>query len=116
MLWGLWYFHVVRAEYQTAHTHGEQLLRLAQRVQDAALLLQAHYALGFTLSYLGAMAAAREYLERGLVLYDPQQSGAHTTLYGQDPGVACLAYLGRMLWVLGYPDQALRRSYEALEA
>jgi predicted ATPase len=33
---------------------------------------------------------------------------------GQDPGVACLAFAARALWILGYPDQALRRGQEAL--
>ena len=31
-----------------------------------------------------------------------------------DPGVACLSYAAWALWFLGYPDQALKRSHEAL--
>jgi predicted ATPase len=31
-----------------------------------------------------------------------------------DAGVCCLAYNARALWFLGYPDQALKRGYEAL--
>ena len=31
-----------------------------------------------------------------------------------DPGVGCLAYAGWTLWLLGYPDQALERSNQAL--
>ena len=31
-----------------------------------------------------------------------------------DPGVVCLSYLAWTLWLLGYPDQALTRSHEAL--
>jgi tetratricopeptide (TPR) repeat protein len=31
-----------------------------------------------------------------------------------DPGVSCLSYLAWTLWLLGYPDQALIRSKEAL--
>ena len=35
--------------------------------------------------------------------------------YGSyDPGVACLCYTALTLWVLGYPEQALQRSHEAL--
>ena len=48
-LWGLWLFHHDRAEIPTARNLGEQLLGLAQRAQDPALLLQAHHALGPTL-------------------------------------------------------------------
>src|SRR4030095_12578867 len=35
--------------------------------------------------------------------------------YGANPRVSCLAYLGRALWGLGYPDQALARNEEAVE-
>src|SRR5262249_50705850 len=35
-------------------------------------------------------------------------------LYGQDPGVVCLAYGAAALLFVGYRDQALARSYEAL--
>ena len=37
---------------------GEQLLTLAQQVQDPAMLVAAHRAVGLTLSYLGAVVAA----------------------------------------------------------
>src|SRR5262249_49201046 len=46
VLWNLWLFYVARAEHQTALELGEQCLQLAQRAQDEALLLEAHYALG----------------------------------------------------------------------
>ena len=53
---GLWHYYYVRAEYQTAHALGEQLLTLAQQVRDAAMLVAAHRALGTTLFMLGAGA------------------------------------------------------------
>ena len=37
-----------------------------------------------------------------------------SSLYGYDPGVMCLSYAAWALWFLGYPDQALKRSQEAL--
>src|SRR5712691_12043835 len=42
VLRGLWSYYLVRAELQTAHALGEQLLALAQQVQDSAMLLAAH--------------------------------------------------------------------------
>jgi hypothetical protein len=47
-LWGLFLFHIARGEIQTGLNLGGQLLGLAQRAQDPALLLQAHHALGPT--------------------------------------------------------------------
>ena len=45
VLWGLWSAYNARGEYQTARALGEQLLSLAQRLQDSDLLLEAHHAL-----------------------------------------------------------------------
>ena len=44
VLRGLWNYYLTRAELQTAHALGEQLLRLAQQVQATALLSAAHRA------------------------------------------------------------------------
>jgi predicted ATPase len=114
VLWGLWGFHDVRAELQTARELAEQLLRLAQSSQDPALLLEAHNVLGNTLLHLGELTLARTHLEQGIALYDPLQHSSHAFLCGQDPGVACRSYAALTLWCLGYPDQALQRSHEAL--
>src|SRR5215831_19267806 len=46
VLWNLWLFYIARSEHQTAMELSEQCLQLAQRVQDTALLLGAHLALG----------------------------------------------------------------------
>jgi predicted ATPase len=114
VLWGLWMFYNVRAELQTARELAEQLLSLAQRVQDPALLLEAHRVLGETLITLGKLAAGREHVEQGLALYDPPQHRALAFLYdGVDPGVVSLSLAALAAWFLGYPDQALNRSHEA---
>jgi predicted ATPase len=114
VLIGLWRFHAVRAEYQTAHELEERLLRLAQSMQDPALLLEAHRPPGQTLFCLGEFVQARAHLEQALALYNPAQHRSHAFLYGHDAGVICLSWLSLTLWMLGYPDQARERSHEAL--
>ena len=49
-----------------------------------------------------------------IAFYDLQQHRSLAFLYGQDPGVSCLSWSAWALWFLGYPDQALKRSQEAL--
>jgi predicted ATPase len=114
VLWGLWRFYNNRADYPRARALGERLLRLAQQVHDAALLLEAHHALWGTLLWSGEFASARAHIEQGRALYDPQQHHAHARLYGHDPGVCGLSCAALSLWILGYPDQALQRRREAL--
>ena len=113
-LLGLYGFYLVRAELATARELGELSLVLAERAQDPALLMLAHGTLGNSLFFLGELRGAREHLERGIALYDVQQHHSYTLLYGNDPGIARLSYAAWVLWFLGYPDQALTRSREAL--
>ena len=112
VLRGLAETHFARAEFQTAYALGEQLLSLAQKGQNPVLLIDAYRVLGATLSQLGEFTRARALLEQGIALHDPQQH--HTVLSGQDPGVALRSHAARVLWYLGYQDQARTRSHEAL--
>jgi predicted ATPase/class 3 adenylate cyclase len=114
VLRGLWNCYLVRAELQTAREIGKELLSLAQRMEDSALLVEVYRALGTTLLFLGELASARAHLERGMALYDPQQHRSLAFRYGADPGVICRLYAAWTLWLLGYPDQALQRIHEAL--
>ena len=114
VLFGLWRFYMVRPQLHTARELGETLLRLAQRADDPALAVIAHYALGLTWFCLGALPAARQHLEEGIARYTPDQRRAPVFRMGQDPGVACRAYAALTLWLLGYPEQALARLHEAL--
>jgi predicted ATPase len=114
VLWGLWYFYLVRAELQTAREVLPQLLSLAQRGQDSALLLAAHRSLGQNLTFLGELLPARTHLEQGMALYDPLQHRALALRYGQDLKVVCQSWAALVLWLLGYPDQALQHGHAAI--
>jgi predicted ATPase len=114
VLRGLWNYYSVRAEYQTALLLGEQLLTLAQQVQDSTMLLTAHRVLGTTLFYSGAVADAHTHFTQSIALYDPQQHRATAFLHGQDAGVLCRSFAAWALWYLGYPDHGLTQSHEAL--
>jgi predicted ATPase len=114
VLWGLWYFYTLRAEFHMAREIEEQCLTLAQRVQDPALLLQAHFMPGTTSLHHGELVSAFASLEQAITLYDPQQHPTQAWLYGEGTGVISQAYIGRPLWLLGYPDQALQRSHQAV--
>src|SRR5262249_18143756 len=68
-----------------------------------------------TLLRTGEFVACREHVEQGIALYNPEQ---HRSLAFQsgivDPGMGCRDIAAMSLWVLGHPDQALKRSQEAL--
>jgi predicted ATPase len=114
VLHGLWVYHLVRAEYQTAHALGEQLLTLAQQAQDPGMLLVAHQALGTTLYFQGALVAASRALTQGSIWYDRAHHQNVALVYGQDPVLFRRIYGARTLWHLGYPDHSLAQSQHAV--
>ena len=113
VLRGLWQFYNGRGEYQTARELGEQCLHLAQHGSDTARLLEAHHTLWTTRLLLGELPLAHAHLDQGMALYDPQQHRSLAVLYGHDPGVCCQGVAALTLWLLGYPDQALRQQHAA---
>jgi predicted ATPase len=112
ILRGLWGFYIVRNELKTAHELGKKCLALSKRARDPALFLWTYYMLGMTLFHLGELGSALEYFEKGIAVYDIKKRRSHRAL--QDPGVSCLSYMAVILWLLGYPDQALKKSRQAL--
>ena len=92
----------------------EQCVALAQHGDDPGLLQDAHRMLGESLFFHGQPVLARTHLEQGVALYDAQQGRVRAFSSGIEPGVICLSFLASTLWQLGYPDQALHRSNEAL--
>jgi predicted ATPase len=112
ILRGLWGFFIVRSELEAAHRLGERCLAIARRTKKPPLVLWAHYALGMTLFHMGEFARALEHLEKGVELYDVRKRQSQRAL--QDPGVACFSYRALALWMLGYPDQALKTSRNAV--
>src|SRR5262245_39880464 len=114
VLYGLSNYYLTRTELQTAHALGTQLLTLAQQVQDAAMRVAAHRAVGATLLWLGDTVTAHAHFTQGMALYDPSQHHATAFLYSDDSGVVCHIHAAWALWYLGYPAQGLARSQEAV--
>jgi TolB-like protein/predicted ATPase/predicted Ser/Thr protein kinase len=115
VLWGLFLFRIARGEIKTGLDQGVQLLGLAERSQDSALLLQAHHALGPTYTLVGDWVSAQPHLDQAIAYYDAREHRAHAHIYGgHDPGVCCHSFAAKTLWMLGYPEQALRAGHDAL--
>ena len=114
VLWGLARVYDHR-DLNMGREMGEQLLALAERVREPALLLEAHHERWANLFSLGELTSALTHTERGIELYNPQEHRQYAFLYGgHDPGVCGLRHAAMTLWLLGYPDQALERSRDAL--
>src|SRR5262245_259977 len=114
VLLGLFGFYTGRSQFHTARELGETLLRLTQRDHNPALAVLAHYTLGQTQLYRGALSAARLHLEDVIARYTPAQHRALVFRMGRDPVVRSRIFATLALWHLGCPAQALARRHDAL--
>jgi predicted ATPase len=112
-VFGLWTWNFVRAALGEAQVLADQLVNTAENVDDSVYEVLAHEALGFTLFARGEFAAAHAALERSLSMSEDSKAAAYLDLSAQDPRVHVRVYDGMVLWLLGYPDQALRICAEA---
>jgi tetratricopeptide (TPR) repeat protein len=112
---GLWRFHLSRADFHPAEILAAQLLASAQTRDDPVLLVTASLASGVDKFYLGELGAAREHLERATRAYDPSQSPSYVTEYGQDLGAAAWGFLGWARGLAGDLRDAEAHAQRALE-
>jgi class 3 adenylate cyclase/predicted ATPase len=112
-VFGLWTWNFVRAALGEAQALAEHLLNTAENVDNSVYKVLAHEALGFTLFARGKFAAAHAELERSISMCEDSAATAYLDLSAQDPRVHVRLYDGLVLWLLGYPDQALRICTEA---
>jgi predicted ATPase len=112
-VFGLWSWNFIRAALDEAQALAEDLVNTAENVDDSLFKALAHEALGFTLFARGKFAAAHAALERSISMCEDSKAAAYLHLSAQDPRVHVRLYDGMALWLLGYPDQALRICTEA---
>jgi DNA-binding NtrC family response regulator/predicted ATPase len=112
VLQGLSVFHALRVKLRAAEELVEQRRRLAERLPHPAFLPQAHIARGHVLLALGDVTGARAALDRGMALYNPRQH--HTLAFGTGLDPSGRDHAAIVLWLLGYPEQALASLRQAV--
>jgi predicted ATPase len=115
-LGGLSNFHTSRGDHLGAQDLAQELLSLAERSGDPALLMLAHSAAGGNAFWRGELLSSRAHLEEALAVYEPKRHRTQESLRGgADPGVFALGSLGLTLLELGRPDQGRARRKEAVQ-
>lgn len=109
-------FKYIKSEIQMARELAEKALAVGQQSEDWLLEASGHWCLGFVLYASGEYTQARHHLEQIASHYEPRQHhSSFLFLHGIDIGLSALSYLACCLLCLGYPEQALKRSQEALD-
>jgi class 3 adenylate cyclase/predicted ATPase len=114
VLWHLWMTTAIRNP-AAARPLSSRLLTLAKGQEDSGLRLEAHHSAWFTHFNAGEPLPARSHCDEGRRLYDFERHRSLAFHYGgHDPGVCACNHGAFSDWLLGYPDQALASSSDAV--
>jgi DNA-binding SARP family transcriptional activator/predicted ATPase len=110
----LFLLNSTHGEHQVALEFAQRLASVAQENQDGIMEAIGFHAQGIVMFSLGEFKQALSHFEKAINFYDPSQHSASAFIMGQDLGVAGLCWATQSLWMLGYPDQAMLRSQQAI--
>ena len=114
VLWGLTLVHAIRGDLRMFRTLSEQLLVQANQTGRVEFLLAGHQMMASVCEFLGQPVQSSEHFEKAIALHDLSQHEYYSANFGLDPGMIARALSMRPLWYLGYADQSIARTREAL--
>ncbi|HEX3408940.1 MAG TPA: adenylate/guanylate cyclase domain-containing protein [Candidatus Binataceae bacterium] len=126
LVYGIQFHHLVRLELITARALGERQLAIAERSGDLAMRMAAYVALAQTMLLTGEFESARDLCDRAMTLprelpdfppggspvEHPREISRLSDITDTRPLI--LSVSASVLATTGYPDQAVRRSAEAV--
>jgi tetratricopeptide (TPR) repeat protein len=112
---GLFSCYYARGALALAREQGREVAALGERLNATGPRMLGHWMIGCMAFWQGDFRGAREELEQAYSLYDPNVLRANTLALQIDPGVHALLHLTWTKWILGYPDQAIATSDQAVE-
>jgi DNA-binding SARP family transcriptional activator/tetratricopeptide (TPR) repeat protein len=112
--WGLWATASLRVGYDESLALAQKLLRMSEYSAEPTSRQQAHFATGVTWFRQGNFSAARGQFQEISQLYERAHHESQIAAFREDVGVTHGAYLSWTLLFLGYPEQALTTSEQAV--
>ena len=114
VLWSLSQWHMTQGQMAPADALAQRLLELVQGQPDTGFAVEGHFVRGTMASHRGDFLTARAHLEHSCRLADTLPSPVPLLRGGFVSGVTPRTALARVLWALGYAEQARQRGQEAL--
>ena len=112
---GLWACRITSGEYRIALAFAQKFRDLAGNQADPADLQIGERMIGTVLHFLGDQPNARRHIECMLARYVAPAHRSHIIRFQYDQRVAGRADLALILWLQGFPDQAMRAAQNAID-
>jgi predicted ATPase/DNA-binding winged helix-turn-helix (wHTH) protein len=114
-LWGLCDYHTWTGDHHSALAIADRIRALAIDKGDFTAGINVDRQTGTALRYLGELPEARRRLERMIGLYVPAVVRSDIARFQLDPRLAARGTLANVLWLQGYPEQAVQMARRQLE-
>lgn len=114
-LWGLCNYSTWTGSHREALAIAEKIRALAKADGDEATELNVGRQIGTALRYLCDLSCARRELETVIRCDVAPSRRSQTARFHHDPRAAAAGTLANVLWLQGYPDQALEAAQRSLE-
>jgi predicted ATPase/class 3 adenylate cyclase len=115
VLYGFWVAAHAAFKGDVMRELAAQFLTLAEKQGATVPLMVGHRLMGSSLMLTGDITEGRAHYDQAIALYDPAAHRSLTTRFGQDLGVANLAFRSLALWLLGYPEAAQTDNDDAVK-
>lgn len=114
-LWGLWLYEMNGGRNRAALARAERFYTLAAKRPDPSDRLIGERMIGVSQHLLGDQASARRHIEHMLAHYVTPVHSTNIVRFQFDQRVVARCVLAKVLWLQGFPDQAVRTALSALE-
>jgi predicted ATPase len=112
---GFWVANFVAFNGDVVRELAAQFLTLAEKQGTTVPVLVGHRLMGNASLFTGNIAEGRAHYDQALALYAPSEHRPLAARFGYDLGVASLGNRSLALWLLGYPEAALKDTDDALK-
>jgi predicted ATPase len=112
---GLYYFHATSGRNGPALVMAQKFCGLAAASADPKDPLIGERMMGISRYFLGDLPSARRHLERVLAHHQASDHSAHVIPFQADQRVTAGVFLSRILWLQGFPEQAMRAAESSVE-
>ena len=107
-MWGLWVDRLNNGAFREAYQMARKFAAIVERSQDSIDPVMADRLLGKTHYFLGEQREARKHLALMFDRYIPSEHQTRITRFQFDQGVTARYFQARVLWLLGFADQAMQ--------
>ena len=114
-LCGLWFFHTAGGRHRVALELAQRFCRLAANGPYPSDRLVVERMIGVSQFYRGDLPTARRHIERLLANYVTPDHRQLIIRFQLDLQVTARLFLARVLWLQGFPDQALHAAESTVE-